>query len=60
MEMTARKGNSADRRAVLDIQRTTRPANHRALQTGFDTAATNERGAGLACLFERSPGLASE
>ena len=35
-------------------------ANHRALQTGFDTAATNERGADLACLLERSPGLASE
>jgi hypothetical protein len=35
-------------------------ANHRALQTGFDTAATDEHGADLACLLERSPGLASE
>jgi hypothetical protein len=30
------------------------PANHRALQTGFDTAATDERGADLACIFERN------
>jgi hypothetical protein len=30
------------------------PANHRARQTGFDTAATGEHAADPACLFGRS------
>ena len=30
------------------------PAIHQAPQTGFDTAATDDRGAALACLCERS------